>query len=286
MKIDLTNDGIKKLDSEFEFMFTSVELLKKTIHLLWEIVNAKYKNNDGSLKTISKEEAILGGNISRLIKLNTSFLENTCNNKLEICFIIGRCLSETWINLMYMLIESEERVKKNYVKNSLITEKELWNIIISNIKERDEEVLDIEKRMQESISRSFDASDFEVDEISRSSKWKSIKSRADAVAGKQFYNIYYGISSHAIHGNWQDILSNNLTKTKKGFQLKLDWQKPKTPIVEAIAVFNLKFINLFAQKEMKEYPNTKSIIESSEKLLESCILFSECHEKWIVNNAC
>ena len=80
MKIDLTNDGIKKLDSEFEFMFTSVELLKKTIHLLWEIVNAKYKNNDGSLKTISKEEAILGGNISRLIKLNTSFLENTCNN--------------------------------------------------------------------------------------------------------------------------------------------------------------------------------------------------------------
>lgn len=281
MEPDFSEEGIRKLNSEFGFMFTSVELLKKSIHLLWEIVNTKYKNPDGSLKTISKDDAVLGGNISRLIKLNTSFLENTCNNKLEICFIIGRCLSETLINLMYMLLESEERVKRNYIKNSLITEKELWEIIKSNIKDRDDEVLDIEKRMQDSINRSFDASDFEIDEVSRSSKWKSIKSRAEVVAGEQFYNIYYGISSHSVHGNWQDILFNNLTKTDEGFQLKVDWQKPRTQIVESIAIFNLKFIKLFAQKEMIEYPNEKSLIGKSEELLECCKLLSECHEAWV-----
>jgi len=281
MKTTFSEEEIKKFDTEFQFMFASVELHKISIKILWEIINTKYKNTDGSLKTLTKDEAVLGGNITRLIKLNTSFLENTCENKLEICFIISRCLSETVINLMYMLMESEERVKRNYIKNSLITEKELWEIIKSNVKDRNEEMLHIEQRMQKSINRSFDASDFEIDDVSRSSKWKSIKSRADIVAGEQFYNIYYGIQSHSIHGNWQDILSNNLTKTEAGFELKLDWQKPKTQVVEAVTGLNFKFIKLFIEKEMIDNEVGDTLLIRTLELEEYCELIYIYHEQWI-----
>jgi len=138
--------------------------------------------------------------------------------------IVNRCLAETAINLKYLLIESEERVKRNYIKYSLITEKELWEVLKSNISERPEDVWNIEKRMQKSIQNSFDDSDFDLEDINRSSKWKSIKSRADAVAGEMFYDVYYGISSHSIHGNWQDILTNNLERFGENFKLHINWQ--------------------------------------------------------------
>lgn len=114
-----------------------------------------------------------------------------------------------------MLVESEERVKRNYIKHSLINEKELWETILSNVKDRGNDKLPIEERMQISIQNSFDKSDFELEDVNRSSKWKSIKSRADEVAGEMFYSVFYGIASHSIHGDWQDILFNNLTKPEE-----------------------------------------------------------------------
>jgi hypothetical protein len=44
--------------------------------------------------------------------------------------------------------------------------------------------------MKISIERSFDVSDFKIEEVNRSSKWKSIKSRTNYVAGEVFYSVY------------------------------------------------------------------------------------------------
>lgn len=170
-----SNAEIEKFDSEDKFMDACVELLKQTIELIYRVVGLKYCDIDGVPKKIDKDEAVVGGNLTRLIKLNTSFLQNICEGKLEICYIINRCIAETAINIKFLLIEGEERVKRNYIKNSLITEKELWKTILSNIKERSGDVLPIEERMQNSIQNSFDKSDFDLDEVKRSSKWKSIK---------------------------------------------------------------------------------------------------------------
>ena len=44
-------------------------------------------------------------------------------------------------------------------------EKELWETILSNVKDRSGDVLPIEERMQKSIQNSFDKSDFDLDEV-------------------------------------------------------------------------------------------------------------------------
>lgn len=276
-----SEEQIKKFVDENKFMDAYVELFKQTINSLWQVVHLKYYNDFGEPITINKESAVLGGNLIRLLKLNTSYLQNICERKLEICFIIGRSMAETSINLKYMLIEGEERVKRNYIKYSLITEKELWETIKSNIAEREGDSLNIEKRMQNSIENSFDASDFEIEDINRSSKWKSIKSRADVVAGEMFYNVFYGIGSHAVHGNWQDILMNNLERNGDDFRLQMDWNHPRPQVLEGAIFFNLDILKIFTEKELTSHPSTEIIYENYEILLAYQQSLQKNHESFL-----
>lgn len=277
-----TEVELDKFSNESEFMDACVELHKDTIAILWILVEAEYCENEKIPKEITKEQAVIAGNIIRLIKLNTSFLQNTCENKLEICYILNRCLAETGINLIYLLQNREPNVSRNYIKNSLITEKELWNTIIENIKNREGKIQPIEERMQKSIQRSFDESDFEIDEVSRSSKWKSIAARAQAIDFDAIYDIVYGIASHSIHGNWQDILANNLTKTETGFKVKFDWNKLRPQIVDGAILINLEVAKSFA-KVMTPKDDLLNLLKAKiEELYKYLLLITDKHEKYLL----
>ncbi len=273
---------IERFDSEDKFMDAYVELLKQTIELIYRVVGLRYCDPEGVPKKIDKEEAVVGGNLIRLIKLNTSFLQNICEGKLEICYIINRCIAETAINTKFLLIEGEERVKRNYIKNSLITEKELWETIITNVKDRSGDVLPIEERMQRSIQNSFDKSDFDLGEVKRSSKWKSIKDRANLVAGEMFYSVFYGISSHSIHGNWQDILLNNLKKIEDGFELNLQWNRPRPQIIDGAIILNLDIVKIFCERELQNDTTASLIIEKCKTLNDYHADLTQNHEKWML----
>lgn len=277
-----TNADIEKFDSEDRFMDAFVELLKQSIELIYRVVGLKYCDLDGIPKKLNKEEAVVGGNLTRLIKLNTSFLQNICEGKLEICYIINRCIAETAINTKFILIEGEDRVKRNYIKYSLITEKELWETILTNVKYRNGDVLPIEERMQKSIQYSFDKSDFDLEEVKKSSKWKSIKERANLVAGEMFYSVFYGISSHSIHGNWQDILLNNLKKIEDGFELNLHWNRPRPQIIDGPIILNLDIVKVFCECELTDDTTAKTILEKCEILNNYLSILSQYHERWML----
>jgi hypothetical protein len=277
-----SNAEVEKFDSEDKFINAYVELHKQTVELIYRIVELKYCDINGVPKKIDKDEAVVGGNLTRLIKLNTSFLQNICEGKLEICYILNRCIAETAINIKFLLIESEERVRRNYIKNSLITEKELWETILTNVKDRSGDVLPIEERMQKSIQNSFEKSDFDLEEVRRSSKWKSIKERAKIVAGEMFYSVFYGISSHSIHGNWQDILFNNLKKLEEGFELNLQWNRPRPQIIDGAIVLNLDIVKTFCEREFQSDTTANLIIEKCKTLNNYHADLTHNHEKWML----
>ncbi len=276
-----TDLQMDNFSNESEFMDACVELHKDTIEILWILIFFEYCEDQKKPKELTKEQAVIGGNMVRLIKLNTSFLQNTFENKLEICYILNRCLAETVINLLYLLKKSEANVSRNYIKNSLITEKELWNTIMKNIESQNGDVSPIEKRMQNSIKRSFDASDFEIDEVSRSSKWKSIAARAQSVGYDKIYDIVYGIASHSVHGNWQDILVNNLSKTQNGFKLRLDWNKLRPQIVDGPIMINLEVARVFLEEIIQDQELKKTLIPKIGELNKYLLLIVNKHEKYI-----
>jgi hypothetical protein len=276
-----TSNQVLDFDNEDQFMDAYVELLKQSIQLIWIIVGLKYCGKDGEPIKIQKDDAVIAGNLVRLIKLNTSFLQNICEGKLEICYILNRCIAETQVNAKYMLVEGEDRVRRNYIKHSLRTEKELWNTISENISKRDGDILPIESRMQISIQKSFDKSDFDIEEVNRSSKWKSIANRAEAVAGDLFYDVFYGISSHSVHGNWQDILMNNLKKTDDGFMIKLDWQRPRPQILDGPIYLNLDIVRLFVDKELNLHSDFDLLKIKCDLLNDYFVTLTDIHEKFM-----
>lgn len=281
LRVKYSDGEVAHFDSEDQFMEASVDLLNQTVALLWNIVELKYCDSDAKPIVIDKENAVMAGNLVRLIKLNISLLQNICERKLEICQIINRCIAETVVNIKYLLVEREERVRRNYIKYSLITEKELWETIISNVKQRNGDTLPIEERMQDSIQKSFDDSDMDLDDVNRSSKWKSVKARADVVADEMFYSVYYGTASHAIHGNWQDILFNNLQKIETGFKVKLDWELPRPQIIDGPSILNLETIELFVEKELKENSKSSILTDNCKVLLNYQAILTDYHEKWL-----
>ncbi len=120
-----------------------------------------------------------------------------------------------------------------------------------------------------------------MDEVCRSSKWKSIKSRADLVAGEMFYSVFYGISSHSVHGNWQDILFNHLNKADDEFELNLSWNKPRPQIIEGPIVLNLDIVATFCNKEITNRNSANSIENKCAQLIDYLKMLSHYHEKLI-----
>jgi hypothetical protein len=178
-----------------------------------------------------------------------------------------------------MIVEGEDNVLKNYIKYSLITEKQLWNTIKENVEDKNNEKSHIEERMQKSIERSFNSSDFDLESVNRSSKWKKISERAQYVAGDQFYKIFYGISSHSVHGNWQDILSNNLTRENDGFKVNLEWNRPRPQIMDGAIGMNLLLTKSFVEKE--KLKDLESYLEKIELLMNYQSDLLNQHEKYL-----
>lgn len=275
---------IQNFSSENEFMNAKVELHKNTIALLKQIIKFRYYDDNKIPRKLSRDEAILGGNLIRLVKLNLSLLKNTCEKKLEICFILNRCIYETQINILYFLRNGEENNFKNYIKHSLITEKEFYKNIQDNIVNRNNEMLPIEKEIKLSIENSFEISEFEIEQLNKSSNWKNLKKRLDKVFKtdnlNEIYNVFYGLSSHSIHGNWQDLIQNHIIQDDdKTFRLKDDWTTPKTNLLEAVILFNLVICKDFANNEL-ELTYKNHIIKTFEKIEEYANLLSQEYDKF------
>jgi hypothetical protein len=276
----IDNSEIEKFKDESQFMHSLVELNKQIIKLIYKCCE-KFLNENDSPKTLSKEDAVIAGNMARLSKLSKSFLQNICEQKSEICFILDRCIAETCLNIKYILLNGEENVRRNYMKYSLITEKKLHNKVNQNIQKRDGIELPIEERIKTSIENSFDSSDFDMDEVKNSSRWKSVSSRAKAIEDDNFYNVLYGISSHSVHGNWQEILFNHLNENDKGFEIDLDWTHPRPQIIEGVSFQLLEVIKVFCETEIcNENKKKKLLVKADDFSTTLSILFMN-HERLI-----
>tara|TARA_R110000737_G_scaffold103482_1_gene136739 strand:- start:49 stop:924 length:876 start_codon:yes stop_codon:yes gene_type:complete len=275
---------IEEYKTEDEFMFALVELYKLMIEQLYSFCNHKYQDQNGEFNTMSRMDSVIAGNVARLIKLSTSFLQNICEGKSEICFILDRCIAETCINLKLILLNPEEKSKQDYIKYSLKTEKKLHDTITKNIESRDGIELPIEKRMKESIESSFNSSGLELKDVNKNFKWKNVYERTKAIGEEFYYKTHYGISSHSIHGNWQEIMFNHLNENENGFQINLSWKKPRPQLIEGSLLQILDTTKIIIENEIVNETIKKELLNNYKLLLAASSLLSFKHEE-LINNS-
>lgn len=262
------------------FMIKYVDLHKEIMSILLKAINKEYElKEDVFTKSLSRNEAIVGGILVKIYKLNLSVLENICNKKMEIVSIIDRCLSEAIINFKYLIKEGDNGAFDEYLKYSYIAEKRLFEQI-TNDDRPGSEVL--RNRMKSSLLKMSSITGMDIENIERSN-WPNVKDKIkltfdDIQVSNMFYNIYYGTGSHGIHTNWTDIYFHHIdNKNNDDFRLKLEWNTPKPQVYEMSIYMTIYLINnLIALNYYKE--ETDEIKENLKVVYEKFCTLSDEHE--------
>jgi len=228
--------------------------------------------------------AIVGGHLVRLYKLISAMLDQTCQRKREISFIFSRLAFECIINLRYLIKHESDELFKSYRKYSLQHEYKLYKKISENIKKRSGKELDIERRILDSIIKSFQVSGISIDEIksSKLKNWggKNIFEKASDLELEDAYLAAFGGGSHNIHGNWQDLLEYHLEETENGyFTPVFDWHQPKPEMLNVIALYSTETVI-----ECLNWINEESIKDMEDELIDlkkRILLLDNLHERFL-----
>lgn len=241
--VDTSKQRLQNLSHEDDFNALSVELLIEVGSYICLAGNIMPSNTQGW----SRDQAVLGGHLVRLYKLISALLDQVCQRRQEISFIIARVAFECIVNLRFLIKHSDNTtIFNSYVAYSLRQEKRLHERIHKNIAKRSGETLPVEARMLASIDRAVTASGMEIDKISTSKpkEWadKNLFQRAQDIGLADVYLGVYGGPSASVHGNWMDLLGMQLQHEKgsSDFAADYSWTYPRPQIADTTALLAIE----------------------------------------------
>ncbi len=277
--VEVTPEQLASLKSEDNFMHLSVELMKETA----SIVALAASVLPPDTKKWTRDRAIIGGNFVRLAKLLSAHLDQICQKRQEIVFIISRLLFENIVNIKFFIKNGSTELFDSYVKYALRNERKLRDLISRNIENRKGISLHIEHRMLTSIKKVARQSGIKIDDVlpSQPKEWgdKNFYERTKDVGLESTYLSLYGGSSRSIHGNWTDILDHHLEYSDQGFSPKFEWGRPRPQQILPIALLILE-----TTKEFLLYVGSAtdaSIIHRIDSIFDNVKAADSAHENWL-----
>jgi hypothetical protein len=146
-----------------------------------------------------RNQAVLGGHLVRLYKLISALLDQICQHRREITFIIARLAFECIVNIRFLIKFGNAATYDSYVRYSLKQEKRLYERISKEIEERRGEKLPIEERMLGSIDKAVKASGLSIEDLSPSQseelgRQESIRASRCGWAGRNLcWHVWWSI---------------------------------------------------------------------------------------------
>jgi len=204
----------------------------------------------GSEPTWNRDQAAVGGNMVRLYKLLSAFLDQTMQDRRETGDIISRLAYETIVNVRYMVAHFSPTLIDSYIRHSLRHERRLQDTIETNVADRGGEILPIEHRMLKSLDRAAKVAGVTLDTVDLKDKgpWggKNLRQKAQEVGLDDAYFAVFGGMSHGVHGAWQDIYQSHLKTDGDGtFTPKLEWDQPRPQTQFLLALISLDAVHDF-----------------------------------------
>ena len=279
-KVKVDESIVRKFNSEEDYTGLSLDLLIET---------GSYVCIAGNLSTTesqkwSRDEALLGGHIVRLYKLISGLLDQTCQHRREIGFILCRLAFECVVNLRYLIKHASPKLFESYIAYSLKHEKQLRDTILSNVKARGGAPQEIEQRMLKSIEISFKTSGLKSEDVRAADlkNWggKSIYDKAKDLGLEAAYLAAFGGGSHNVHGNWQDLLEYHPETHDDGsFTPVFEWHPLRPQLLNVISLFAIEaiidYLTYLAPIEFKQ------IFQALDELEKRILLLERLHEEFL-----
>jgi phage gpG-like protein len=282
-RTEIDPKAVKKFGSEADFVGLSLELLIETGSWLCVAGNLL----PAVTEAWDRDQAVVGGHVVRLYKLISAMSDQTCQRRREISFILARLAFECIINLRFLIKNSSEEMFRAYRAYSLKSEKKLKDLTEKRINKRGGKTLAIEERILNSIAKSFDASGISPDEVipAKLKNWggKNIYEKAEELGLADAYIAAFGLASHGVHGNWQDLLEYQLDYDGTYFRPEFDWHQPRPQYLNVIAMHAIQatfdYLRWLAGGEIEE------LQENLKDLYERVSAVDKLHEQFLANSA-
>jgi len=230
-RVEVASDDIKQYSSDDQYMDLLVELTKEAASLLTVVACLTRGGSPTDIQPWPRNKAILCGLLVRTCKLLTGFMDSVCAGKFEFVAIHSRLIFETCVNLRFLIAEDSAETYESFVRYSLSLEARLSKRIHRNIDARGY-TLPVEERMLASIQHSFSSSGVSLQEVGGKQKsWgNGLDQRARKVGLGDPYLLMFSLPSHAIHGNWEDLLRRHLKEKDGGFLPDPSWYPPRPQV--------------------------------------------------------
>ena len=243
--VPVDEERLATFNKEWDFMALAVDLLGEVT-----AYTATASCVMGVTPQWNRDQAAIGGNMVRLTKLLSAFLDQTCQKRGESSLILARLVFETVVTIKFLIQNYSRSLIDSYIQHSLRHERRLWDVIEKNVSERGAS-LAIEDRMRKSISRAASIAGIDLDKVDPRSggNWgnKNIFEKAKAVGLESAYLAAFSGMSHNVHGSWHDIYSNHLEydEATGGFTPNLDWTRPRPQICHVLGIVAIEAASEF-----------------------------------------
>lgn len=279
-RTEIDESQVRVFESEADFIGLSVSFLIEVGSYICVAGNLY----PAETHSWNRNEAILGGHLVRLYKLIDGLLDQTCKHRRETSFVLGRLAFECIVNLRYLITHASDELFGSYCSYSLQHERQLLARIRANIEARDGQELPIERRMINSIERSFRVSGIDVEGVSKTKErnWGGLNifERAKAVGLEEAYLAAFGGGSHTVHGNWQDLVEYHLEGVNEdSFRADFKWHAPRPQLLDAITLHAAEAVVDFAQYLAPK--ESGAFVELLRDLQERVLLLSRLHEEFL-----
>ena len=218
--------------------------LYKEASSLIRVICTGHLDGNAPRPDLDRNGSICTGLIVRISKLMLSVVKLSSDTEhAETVMILNRCIIESIVNLRYLLLKREDRrVYDRFVAFSLRPEAELFDFIQKVICEGCGKELEIERNMVSSILDTFEKSRISLDSARRKrGNWGgSFRDKLAALDMEGAYPALQMVPSHAVHGDWVDLLKNHLVPTGDRFEPKLEWSSTDGEMLGAVALFALE----------------------------------------------
>lgn len=275
---DITPKLLESFDHEGQFMEASADLMKTVLPHLAAASGLVPKDAPGW----KGNDAILMGMMVRLLKLSRSLYDQIIEERLEIAWILTRCIYETSVRLRYLIQKNDPSEFDGFLLAGSESEVRLRSDIEKNIQERGGVMLPIEERMLASLQRHRDAGFLE--ESFR--KWRDCRKLGQEIGlGDEAYRGGFQIPSLAVHGFASDLFRLHLEAVDSEHYIpSAEWTRVRPQILTVNTLFLLSTISEYVVYRLgMDDPGSMEWITQLETIEDAVRRLDQSHESFVQN---
>ncbi len=209
-----------------------------------------HEQPDGVPVRQGRNEAILYGLTTRIVKLTRRLAAETYEGRGDLQLLIDREIFTTTAALAYLLRGRGDRFEA-FVRDSLHADRDVWQHLDNNRDLREGDNLPQETRMRRRLERSFDLAGVDPAELDLDdeSGWPDVGGQVGAIGEPDAYRMHQ-LGADEVHGVWNELVTHHLHTDDDGLTWlgrKFGWPPAVVQPLTAVAIQGSRVMAAYAR---------------------------------------